>query len=88
MCSIEDYQLNKAAKQHIAHKCPPPNASQQEIYAAWREARAAAEKRMTAPPKKISFNRKQFAPYLDKLGSDQDIENEKLFLEFLRERIG
>ena len=54
------------------------------MYAAWREARDAAEKRLTAPPKKISFNRKQFAPYLDKFGSDQEIE--KLFLEFLQER--
>lgn len=39
-----------------------------------------------APPRKISFDRKQFAPYLDKFGSDREIE--KLFLEFLRERAG
>ena len=39
---------------------------------------------MMAPPKKISFNRKLFAPYLDGLGSDKEIE--ALFLEFLRER--
>lgn len=39
---------------------------------------------MTAPPKKISFNRKQFAPYLDDLGSDKELE--ALFLEFLQER--
>ena len=39
---------------------------------------------MTAPPKKISFNRKQFAPYLENLGSDKEVE--ALFLEFLRER--
>lgn len=43
-----------------------------------------AEKRMMAPPTKISFNRKRFAPYLDDLGSDQEIE--AMFLEFLRER--
>ena len=42
-------------------------------------------KRLAAPPKKISFNRKQFAPYLEKLGSDKELE--KLFLEFLRERV-
>lgn len=85
MCSIEGYQLNKSAIQYIIRKCPPPTASQQEMYAAWREARAAAEKRLTAPPKKISFNRKQFAPYLDRLGSDHELE--KLFLEFLQERV-
>ena len=39
---------------------------------------------MTAPPKKITFNRKAFAPYLDDLGSDQEVE--ALFLEFLQER--
>lgn len=84
MCSIEGYPMNKAIMQHIVRKCPPPTAGRQNMYAAWREARDAAEKRLTAPPKKISFNRKQFAPYLDKFGSDQEIE--KLFLEFLQER--
>lgn len=84
MCSIEDYQLNKAAMQHIAHKCPPLTASQQEMYAAWRETRTAAEKQSMALPRKISFDRKRFAPYLDKFNSDQEIE--KLFLEFLQER--
>lgn len=78
------YQINKAAMQHIVRKCPPPTADRQAVYAAWREARDAAEKRMMAPPKKISFNRKRFAPYLDDLGSDREIE--ALFLEFLRER--
>ncbi len=47
--------------------------------------RSDIAKRMLAPSKKISFDRKQFAPYLDKLGSDQELE--KLFLEFLRERL-
>ena len=70
--------------QHIARKCPPPTADRQAVFAAWREARDAAEKRMTAPPKKITFNRKNFAPYLDNLGSDQELE--ALFLEFLQER--
>ena len=46
---------------------------------------AEAEKRLSAPPKKISFDRKKFAPYLDKLGGDQEIE--ALFLEFLQERV-
>lgn len=56
-----------------------------QAYTVWREARAAAEKRLAAPPKKISFNRKRFAPYLDRLGSDRELE--KLFLEFLQERM-
>lgn len=81
---IEGWQLNKAAMQYITHKCPPPSASRQEMYAAWREARASAEKRLAAPPKTISFDRKRFAPYLERFNSDQEIEN--LFLEFLQER--
>ena len=70
--------------QYITRKCPPPTADCQAIFAAWHEAREVAEKRRTAPPKKISFDRKRFAPYLDKFGSDREIE--KLFLEFLQER--
>ena len=85
ICSIEGYQINKAAMQHIVRKCPPPTAQRQEIFTAWHEARAAAEERMTAPPTKISFDRKRFAPYLEKLGSEQRLED--LFLEFLRERV-
>ena len=49
-----------------------------------REARAKEEKKLTAPPKKITFDRRKFAPYLDRLGSDREIE--ALFLQFLRER--
>ena len=84
ICSIEGYQLNKAAMQHITRKCPPPTADRQAVFAAWREARDAAEKRLAAPPRKISFDRKQFAPYLDQFSNDREIE--KLFLEFLQER--
>lgn len=84
MCSVEGLPMSKAIMQHIVRKCPPPTANQQEMYEAWREARDAVVKRQAAPPKKISFDRKQFAPYLDKLGSDKEIE--KLFLEFLQER--
>lgn len=51
---------------------------------AWREARDAAEKRMMAPPRKITFNCRNFAPYLDDLSSDHEIE--MLFLEFLQKR--
>ena len=85
MCGIKGYQLNKATVQRIVRSCPPPAADKQLIFAAWREARAEADKRLSTPSKKISFDRKKFAPYLDKLGSDQEIE--ALFLEFLRERV-
>lgn len=84
MCSIEGFQITKAMMQHIVRKCPPPRADRQSLYAAWREARDKAIERMTAPPKKITFNRKQFAPYLEGLGSDQELE--VLFLAFLQER--
>lgn len=85
ICSIEGYQVNKAAVQHIVRRCLPPTAVKQDIFEAWREARDAAYRRLAAPPKKISFDRRQVAPYLDKLGSDKELE--KLFLEFLRERV-
>ncbi len=86
MCTIEGYRLNKATVQRIIRKCPPPMAEKQSLYAAWREARAEEERRHTSPPKRISFDRRKFAPYLDKLGSDREIE--VLFLEFLRTRAG
>ncbi len=85
ICSIEGYAVNKTTMNHIIRACPPPSADRQAVFAAWREARAKAEQRMMAPPKKISFERKQFQPYLDKLGSDKELE--RLFLEFLRERV-
>lgn len=86
MCTIEGYVLNKSTIQKIAHTCPPPSAEHQDIYAAWRQARADEEMRRAAPPKKIAFDRRKFAPYLDKLNGDEDLE--ELFLEFLRQRIG
>lgn len=86
MCTIEGYVLNKSTIQKITHTCPPPSAEHQDIYAAWRQARADEELRRAAPPKKITFDRRKFAPYLDKVGSDKEIES--LFLEFLRQRIG
>ena len=86
MCSVEDYTLSKSAMQRIVHDCPPPSANHQDIFATWRRARAKETQSRTAQPKKISFDRKKFAPYLDKLGSDKEIED--LFLEFLRQRIG
>lgn len=85
MCSIEDYTLNKAAMQSIAHACPPPSANHRDIFAAWRQARARETQRRAASPKKISFDRRKFAPYLERLGSDKEIE--ELFLEFLRQQV-
>lgn len=85
MCSIEDYTLNKAAMQSIVHTCPPPSAKHQNLFAAWRQARARETQRCAAQPKKISFDRRKFAPYLERMGSDKEIE--ELFLEFLRQRV-
>lgn len=86
MCCIEGYRLNKAAMQHIVKVCPPPCAPKQQVFAAWREARAAADRKLAAPHKKITFDRNRFAPYLEKLGGDKELED--LFLEFLRSRVG
>lgn len=85
MCTIEGYQINKATVRHIVSKCPPPTAQKQAIFHAWHEAQAAADTRRATGPKKISFDCKRFAPYLEKLGSDKKLE--ELFLEFLRERM-
>ena len=86
ICVDYGKSVNKVIMQHIVKKCPPPTADRQEIFAAWREAAAIEEQRKYLPPKKISFNRKRFEPYLEKLGSDAELE--ELFLEFLRERVG
>ena len=86
MCQIEGYALNKQTMTFIQTQCPPPSADQQAIYAAWREARTKEAQRAAAPPKKLSFDRKRFAPYLSKFKSDKEIE--ELFLEFLRQRAG
>ena len=86
MCIVEGYRLNKATMQHIVETCPPPTAERQKLFAAWREARAIEEKHTTAPPKKITFDRRKFAPYLEKLGNDSELED--LFLEFLKQKLG
>ena len=86
MCTIEGNPINKATVRHIVSRCPPPTATKQAMFNAWHESQAAADAKRAAPPKKISFDRKRFAPYLDKLGSEQKLED--LFLEFLRERAG
>ena len=86
MCSIEGYTLNKATVQKITRACPPPSAGKQKIYAVWRQARAEEAQRRAAPSKKISFDRRKFAPYIEKLGSDKELE--ELFLAFLRQQVG
>ena len=86
ICSIEGYQINKAAMQYIVQQCPPPTADRQAVFEAWRETWRRTEKRLAAPPKKISFERKRFVPYLERLGSDKEIET--LFLEFLEAKLG
>ena len=86
ICSVEGYQLNKVILQHIMKQCPPPTAERCNIISAWREARAIEEKHTTAPPKKITFDRRKFAPYIEKIGNDSDLEN--LFLEFLKQKLG
>ena len=83
MCRIEGYRLNKATLNHITQKFPPPTADKQAIYAAWREARAAADKKHSAPSKKITFDRRKFAPYLEQIGSEAELE--EMFLKFLKE---
>lgn len=86
MCTIEGNPINKATVRHIVSRCPPPTAAKQAMFNAWHESQAAADAKRAAPPKKISFDRKRFAPYLDKLDSEEKLED--LFLEFLRERAG
>ena len=86
MCQINGYAPNKQTMSFIQTQCPPPAADQQAVYAAWREARAKEAQRAAAPTKKLSFDRKRFAPYLNKFKSDKEIED--LFLEFLRQRAG
>lgn len=86
MCQIDGYALNKQTILEIRAQCPPPTADKQAICAAWRAARAKADQRAAALPRKLSFDRKRFAPYLSKFKSDREIED--LFLEFLRQCVG
>lgn len=85
ICTVEGYQLNKRTLQHITRKCPPPNATHQEIFAAWREARAAADqKKLNSATKRITFDRKPFEPYIEKYGSVKELE--AMFLDYLSQR--
>ncbi len=86
LCVDYGKQINKAAMQYVIHQCPPPTADRQAIFKAWREAEAKSEQKKLAPPNNITFSRKAFAPYLEKLGSEAKLE--EMFLAFLRERVG
>ena len=85
MCATDDYRLSVAAMKRIVRQCPPPDASVEDITAAWREARASAENQSASHSDKITFDRKKFAPFLDKLGGDVNLE--ELFLKFLRQTV-
>ena len=86
MCQREDIKLDMATMKYIVRKCPPPSAEHSALVEAWNDVQRNREKRLLAPPKKITFNRRRFEPYLSKLGSDKELE--ELFLEFLRQRVG
>lgn len=86
LCCLHKYQIKKATMQYIAERWPPPGADRARIITAFEDFREAEFKRSVTAPKKISFDRKKFAPYLDGIGSDAELE--ALFLEFLRQRVG
>ena len=85
MCATDDCRLSVAAMKRIVRQCPPPDARAEDITAAWREARAVEENQLSSHSDKITFDRKKFAPLLDKLGKDANLE--ELFLEFLRQAV-
>lgn len=86
MCSIEDYTLNKAAMQNIVHACPPPSANHQDIFACMAARHAQGRHRdVLHSRRKSALTCRKFAPYLERMGSDKEIE--ELFLEFLRQRV-
>ena len=70
-------QLNRLKK-----LCPPPEASACEISNAWNTIfhNDQSNKRMN----KIVFQGKKFTPYMDRVNSEQELE--ELFLEFLKQK--
>lgn len=85
MCTTDGYRLNIAAMKYIARKCPPPSACESDILAAWQETMDGSDKQLSASSRKITLDRKKFAPYLEKLGEGTDLE--ALFLEFLQQKV-
>ena len=85
LCTSPEARLSIAAMKLIAQKCPPPSADRSSILTAWQDAREESG-RQSALSRKISFDRRKFAPYLDQFGGEAELE--KLFLEFLKQRNG
>lgn len=86
MCSIEGYQLIIATVNYIVQRCPR-RADRQLIYGGMAGGQSGPRNGESAmPPKKLSFERKKFAPYIEKVGGEDALE--KLFLEFLSNHFG
>lgn len=62
--------------------CPPPTASADEISSA--RSTIFQNKKSNKRMKKIVFQGNKFAPYLARIGSEQELE--ELFLEFLKQK--
>ncbi len=75
-------KLCSAQLSHLKKLCPPPSASVNQISNAWSTIFQAGPS--TRRIKKIVFQGKQFAPYLSRVGSEQELED--LFLEFLKQK--
>lgn len=78
----DHWQLPVAAMQRIKKACPPPHVAAGDLGKACN--RIEAERLERSKPRKISFNRKIFEPYLSKISSDRELE--ALFLEFLKSK--
>lgn len=78
----DHWQLTVATMQRIKKTCPPPRIAVSVLEKVWNASVAHAIQKK--PGKTISFERKKFSPYLDKLSSDQELET--LFLEFLKQK--
>ncbi|MBP5718893.1 MAG: ParB N-terminal domain-containing protein [Abditibacteriota bacterium] len=85
ICTSHETRLSIAAMKLIVRKCPPPSADRSSILTAWQEAREETSGQAAAP-RRISFDRRKFAPYLDRFGGEAELET--LFLEFLKQRSG
>ena len=83
ICAVEERRLNLGTMRHIVRQCPPPAADADDILAVWNAA--GAEESRPTKSDKITFDRKKFAPLLDKLGGNVNLE--ELFLEFLRQTV-
>ena len=83
ICAVEERRLNLGTMRRIVRQCPPPAADADNILAVWNAA--GAEENRPTKSDKITFDRKKFAPLLDKLGGNVNLE--ELFLEFLRQTV-